>query len=191
MAQAQRVPGLVQRHGVQIDIGSDVPILVLVQVHVAGQRFGIRGRGKERMRQHRAARLKGIVIAVEALGEHDRDGLVAGCTGAQNKLHIGVFGPFLEGANDFRLRAGHWQLGAHLREHVLQLDHTGAGAAPAVSHQDILPNRSGRHLGSVARHHVVTLDQIVGSRKDVGHLVKGGDLGERGQRSVSQHMVWQ
>ena len=64
-----------QRYAEQVFIRADLPRLRVIEVHVAGQGFGIRRRGVKCMREHAAAAIERIAVAVIAGRKQDVYGL--------------------------------------------------------------------------------------------------------------------
>ena len=126
------MPQLVQRHAEDIRVGSDIPGLIHVEMHVARDRLRVRGRWIKGVGQDRAVRTERPRVAVVTAREDyiDRGRRIRVRSLLPGDLdHLG---PFSHGAPDFRFGGAHRQLRAHRAEHVADSGGILPGATPSL-----------------------------------------------------------
>ena len=103
MTEAESVPELVQRDAEQICVRADVPAFRVIEMHVAGDRFGIRRSGIERVGQDTARPIERIGVAMRASGEKNVDRLRPRGTDRWGPGHLDGVRPLTHGSHNLGL----------------------------------------------------------------------------------------
>src|SRR5450759_5576967 len=102
MPQPERMPGLMQRHRVEVHVGPAAPRLISIQVEIAGDSLGVRRSGIKSMRQRSTWAVEWVAVAVRTAGEQDVQRPFGPLLLARRQGEIGVPGPLTERPFDFR-----------------------------------------------------------------------------------------
>ena len=172
MAQAESVTEFMQRNTVDINILSHLPVLILIEVQIPGQRLAV-GRSRiKRVRQHFAGAVKRISIAVTAAAPQDADRPRCRRIVAFDKIDLNHARPFAEGARYLRLLRLRVDLLTERPIGKLQRSPPLTRSVPTLT--DRLHQRSYRSgLSDSARtpDQRRTVHQLLTGRKHIGDLV--------------------
>ena len=178
MAQAERMPGFVERHRVNIQIAARVPVLISIQMHIARDRFRVHRHRVKGVGKRAAGAIKGIAVAMGTAGKSDVDGVFAGCTLPRLENDVGVFRPFVQGSQHFSLGQRGRHANGQRTENIAEMGGIIGAEVPAVDQVRVLTHSACKrqHPGAGVQlvflyRGVFGLPQRGFGRKNVGHLV--------------------
>ena len=190
MPQAERVAKFMQGDAVDIHVLTHLPVLVLIEVHVASQRFAVGRGGIKRVRQNLPGAIERVAVAMIPAAPKNPDRPGRRRVVSFDEIHLNHPGPFPEGTKHLGLLRRRGDLLSERPEGELKRSPPLAGAIPAISHG--LHQRSdGAGLGGSARaaDQRRAVHQFGARRKDVGDLIPAHERLELRDGAAHEHLV--